>query len=514
MSRINTNVQSMIAQRVLGTNNASLSTSLERLSTGLKINRGKDDPAGLIASENLKVEQRGIAAAITNAQRADQVANIADSGLAEISSMLSELQSLVTNTASKAGISDEEKQANQLVVDSILQTVDRVASTTNFQGIKLLNGNYDYKTSQVASGVSDFRIGSAKFSGSSLSIDVTVTQSAQQGGLFLSMGSTSLNLTTGSSFTIEVAGSKGSREFTFTSGTSLSKMKDVINNFSDVTGVVASLSSGATRIGLASSAWGSSEFASVRVINSAGINEQSSGDTASPTRGIYTREAADFDTAKTSGSTTFATSANAVRDYGQDIGGTINGLLITGKGKTARVSSDFLDAEITLTAAQSQTAGNVGNNGTAMFVTGGGANFQLDSKVGIGGQVSMGIQSVEVNKLGNSSVGYLKTLGSGQANNIVTGNTSNAQKIVGEAISQVSQARGRIGTFQKNMIGAANRSLSIAMENTAAADSVIRDADFANETASLTRSQILVSASTNILSLSNQSPNSALQLLG
>ena len=102
MSRINTNVQSMIAQRVLGTNNASLSTSLERLSTGLKINRGKDDPAGLIASENLKVEQRGIAAAITNAQRADQVANIADSGMAEISSMLSELQSLVTNTASKA----------------------------------------------------------------------------------------------------------------------------------------------------------------------------------------------------------------------------------------------------------------------------------------------------------------------------------------------------------------------------------------------------------------------------
>ena len=126
----------------------------------------------------------------------------------------------------------------------------------------------------------------------------------------------------------------------------------------------------------------------------------------------------------------------------------------------------------------------------------------------------MGIQSVEVNKLGNSSVGYLKTLGSGQVNNIVTGNTSNAQKIVGEAISQVSQARGRIGTFQKNIIGAANRSLSIAMENTAAADSVIRDADFANETASLTRSQILVSASTNILSLSNQSPNSALQLLG
>ena len=250
------------------------------------------------------------------------------------------------------------------------------------------------------------------------------------------------------------------------------------------------------------------------MINSAGINSTSNGDTSTPSRGIYSRESGDFNTAKTSSSTTFATSANAVRDYGQDIGGTINGLTITGKGKTARVSSDFLDAEITLTGTQSQTMGNVGGSNASMYVTGGGANFQLDSKVGIGGQVSMGIQSVEVNKLGNSTVGYLKTLGSGQANNIVTGNSSNAQKIVAEAISQVSQARGRIGTFQKNIIGAANRSLSTAMENTAAADSVIRDADFANETASLTRSQILVSASTNILSLSNQAPNSALQLLG
>ncbi|MBY0311541.1 MAG: flagellin, partial [Phycisphaerales bacterium] len=105
MSRINTNVQSLIAQRVLGQNNNSLNTSLERLSTGLRINRGKDDPAGLIASEKLRSEKNSINAAIGNAERADQVVNIAEGGLSEVSSLLTELQGLVTNTANTAGLS-------------------------------------------------------------------------------------------------------------------------------------------------------------------------------------------------------------------------------------------------------------------------------------------------------------------------------------------------------------------------------------------------------------------------
>ena len=221
MSRINTNVQSLIAQRVLGMNNKALSTSLERLSTGLRINRGKDDPAGLIASEVLRSEIKAIGAAIGNAERADQVVNIAEGGLGEISNLLTELQGLVTSSANSAGLSKEEKEANQLQIDSILQTIDRSSSATSFQGQKLLNGNFDYQVSGVAAGVSDFRINGAKFESGSLTVNVLVTQSAQQAGLFLSMGGTSIDLSAGTSFTIEVTGSLGSRELTFTSGTTL-----------------------------------------------------------------------------------------------------------------------------------------------------------------------------------------------------------------------------------------------------------------------------------------------------
>ena len=134
MSRINTNVPSLIAQRVLGQNNISLNTSLERLSTGFRINRGKDDPAGLIVSQNLRAELAAVGQAIKNAERADQVVNIAEGGLTEISGLLNELQALITQNANDAGLSSEEKKANQLQIDSILQTVDRIASATSFQG--------------------------------------------------------------------------------------------------------------------------------------------------------------------------------------------------------------------------------------------------------------------------------------------------------------------------------------------------------------------------------------------
>lgn len=498
MSRINTNVQSMIAQRVLGQNNVGLNQALERLSTGLRINRGKDDPAGLIASENLRGEQKALDQAINNAQRADQVMTIAEGGLQEISGMLTELQGLLTASASEAGLSKEEKEANQLQIDSILQTIDRISGATNFQGIKLLNGNFDFQVGTVSTNVSDYRVNAAKFSGATQDVDVLVTNSAQQAGLFMSFGG-ALDLNSAiSTFVFEVVGSKGSRELSFSSGTSLADMAAAINTFTDVTGVTATASG--TGIKLESEEWGSDEFTTVKVRNAGGA---AGG-------GIYQLNATNFNASQTSGATTFAGAGNGVTDSGQDLGATINGVQAITNGKTARVNSDFLDVAVTLGDTAAQTRANV----SAFTISGGGADFQLASKVDIGGKVSIGIQNIAARKLGDSVKGFLDSLGAGQANNVVDGDITDAQAVVSEAIKQVSSIRGRIGAFQKNVVGSTIRSLGVNVENTAAAQSVIRDSDFAAETAQLTRSQILVSAATNILSLSNQQPQSALQLLG
>lgn len=503
MSRINTNIPSLVAQRVLGSNNFQLGESLQRLSTGLRINRGKDDPAGLIASENLRSEITSLNAAIDNSERADQVVNIAEGGLQEVSTLLTELQGLLTSSANSAGLSDSEREANQLQIDSILQTIDRVASSTSFQGTKLLSGNFDYQTDSVAAGVSDFRVNGAKFEGSSLAVDAIVTQSAQQAGLYLSLGGAALDLGTGSAFTIEIAGSKGTRELQFSSGQTIASIVAAVNTFSDVTGVTAS--AGTTGVSLRSEAFGSDEYVSVTVIDAGTITGSNIG--------VYDFESADNSTIDTTINSTFANATNGVRDDGIDIAGTVNGLLATGKGKTLAVNSDFLDVSITLNTSTAQALASV----SAFNITGGGADFQLASDVNIAGKVSIGIQDVAVRKLGNSTVGFLDDLGSGKSFNVVDadgGDFSSAQSIVDEAIEQVSSLRGRLGAFQKNVIGATIRSLGVAVENTSAAESVIRDADFAEETAGLTRSQILVSASTNVLALANQSPQNVLSLLG
>jgi flagellin len=509
MSRINTNVQSMIAQRVLGQNNSGLGSTLERLSTGLRINRGKDDPAGLIASESLRSQIKSTTAALSNADRANQVVNTAEGGLQEVSGLLTELQGLVTNTASAAGLSSDEKKANQLQVDSILQTIDRISGATSFQGIKLLNGNYDFKVSGMAAGVSDFRVNAAKFTGANQALNALVTKSAQQGGLYMNFSGTAIDLSgvANGALRMEVRGSKGARELTFTSGTSLANVIKSINTFTDVTGVSASLSTNTSGIKLTSTEFGSNESVSVKVLQSSGM-----GGT-----GIFQLSGTNFGSAQAAaaGTWTSATAAGGIEDKGQDIEATINGIRAVSSGKTARINTDFLDVELTFTTATSQTLAAVGAGGNTGFITGGGANFALAGNVDIAGKVSIGVSDTAVRKLGSSVSGYLSSLGSGQSNSLDGSNDlSGAQKIISESINQISSLRGRLGAFQKNTVGATIRSLNVAVENSQAAESAIRDADFATETAALTRSQILVSASTNVLGLANQSPQSVLQLLG
>src|SRR5690242_17619906 len=163
MSRINSNISSLQAITTLTKNQTDLSTRLQRLSTGLKINSGKDAPAGLIASESLRSEIAGINQAIDNSQRAGNVINTAEGALSEVSSLMLEVQTLTNQAANTGALSPEEIKANQLQVDSILTSINRISNTTQFNGVKLLNGSLDYTTSGVASTAIDtLQINSAK----------------------------------------------------------------------------------------------------------------------------------------------------------------------------------------------------------------------------------------------------------------------------------------------------------------------------------------------------------------
>lgn len=491
MSRINTNVPSLLAQRVLGMQNKSLVTSLERLSTGLRINRGADDPAGLIASENLRAEKTAISAAISNAQRAEQVANVAEGGLQEISNMLLDLQSLVGSTANDAGVSAEEKEANQLQIDSILQTIDRIANSTSFNGTKLLNGNFDYTTSNVSSTlIDDVSIQSARISdtsGSYINVTIDVTQSAQTAAVYLSTQGTLVNGDNGS-ITLEITGMDGVQQFTFASGTTQTNIMAAINTFSDALGVSAVQGTTDTdKVAIHSKTYGSSQYVRAKVLEGTSNNIIASADT------LVDGTSTDY------------------KDYGQDAGVVINGNSATADGLKARVATDGFDVSITIDGASALN--NVGQSSTFQ-ITGGGADFNLAPKVNLAGKVSLGIETATTGNLGDSIDGYLSALKSGGTANVVNGDLTKAQKIIDNSIKQASGLRGRLGAFTKNVVGATISNLGVAFENTAAAESVIRDTDFAVETAALTRQQIMSQAATQALSIANVQPQQVLSLLG
>jgi flagellin len=465
MSRINTNISSLQAIHTLARNNSDLAMRLQRLSTGLRINTGKDAPAGLIASETLRSEIAGINQAIDNSQRAGNVINTAEGALSEVSALLLEIQGLTNEAANTGAMSPDEIKANQLQVDAILNSINRIANTTQFNGVKLLNGSLDYTTSGVAeSAVATYQINAANVpDNGTIDVVVEVTGSAALGEVDY----------TGSGLgaapvTIEVAGNLGTEQLSFAGSTTISAIAVAINQLTDATGVSAVVSG--TTLRMTSAAYGASQYVSVRTID-----------------GTFTDGT----------------------DYGANASVTINGSQAEVDGLTASVRTSTMDATFTLTADMGTTLGT-----TDFVVTGGGAKFQLGSEVNRQGQTNAGIQSVATTKLGNDVLGYLSTLASGGDNSLLSGNSIQGQKILSAAIRQVATLRGRLGAFQKDILETNINSLSVALENVTASESAIRDADFAAETAALTRAQILVQANTSILAQANSSPQNVLALLG
>lgn len=466
MARINSNIPSLQAMTRFAKNNADLNTRLERLSSGLRINRGKDAPAGLIASETLRSEIQGIRQGIENTSRADNVINTAEGALSEVSSLLLEMQSLTNEAANTGALSRQEIEANQLQLDSILNSINRISNTTQFNGVKLLNGGLDYITSGVASTAIDtLQINSAKLPDNGYqAITVQVTGSAQ----LAQVDFTGASIGT-SAVTIEISGNEGTEQLSFAAGTANSAVSFAINQLKESTGVSAAGS--ATGVRFYSTAYGASQFVSIKTLE--------------------------------------GTFANG-KDFGQDAEVSINGTSASVDGLKASVRSGDLDVEMNLDAAFGTT---VSTTGTSFSITGGGAKFQIGSRVNRPGQIQIGISSVATTKLGNETVGYLSSVGSGGNNSLVGGNTIQAQKVITEAIRQVATIRGRLGALQKNVLETNINSLNVALENVTASESAIRDADFASETAALTRAQILVQANTSVLAQANSSPQAVLQLL-
>jgi flagellin len=480
MTRINTNTAALTATRNLTSSQNALQTSLERLSTGLRINRGADDPAGLIISQNLRSEIESVRQAIANSQRASNVVATTEGALDEVASLLNDIQSLIIEAANSGAVSDTEIEANQLQIDDAIASITRIANTTTFGGRKLLNGSLSYVTSGVVGteltdlNMSRAQLGTAAY----LPVEVNVIQSAQHAQLLWTAGSIS------ASVTLEIAGPSGVDSVPLQSGQTATQVLAAINSKSDATGVSATFINGAnpsSGLTFTTTDYGSNAFVQVEEIGAAGtfINyvQNVNGDSVK-------------------------------RDIGRDITATINGAGVVGKGLRLKLNNSTLGLDVRV-----QDLFNTNGSMSSFAVTGGGAKFQLGPGVDTNQQTHIGVQSVAATRLGNETIGFLQEITTIGQYALTKDQASQAAAIVDEAIEQVSVLRGRLGAFEKNTLDTNVNQLAITMENLVAAESSIRDLDFAAETSNLTRNQILISAGTSVLAIANQTPQTVLSLL-
>jgi flagellin len=469
---INTNIASLNAQRNLNTSQSSLATSLERLSSGLRINSAKDDAAGLAISERFTTQIRGLNQAIRNANDGISLSQTAEGALGEVTNNLQRIRELAIQSRNATN-SDTDRAALDSEVQQRLQEIDRIASQTSFNGLNLLDGTFTNQAFQVGAEV-----------GQTISITAIANTRALAG----------LGLEGGSATTTGTAVQAG-----FVDG-------DLIINDVAIDGATADAAS----------------IASV-------INSNVSGVTATATNAqtlTFSNQIADADV-PTDGyklqidGVYVIGSASATDNDGvtaADVASAIDAL----DGYSASASGQDITitktdgSNFTLTEEIVDADGNTDQTGTGFSIDAEGGTETAATYRGLIGLSSGADIEIAGATPANAGLaaGTIASVGTGALMDVLTAtNSDNVISKVDSALEVVNTARANLGALQ-NRFESTIANLSTTSENLAAARSRILDADFASETANLTRAQILQQAGTAILAQANALPQNVLGLLG
>ncbi|MCF7498546.1 flagellin [Pseudoalteromonas sp. L1] len=468
---VNTNVSSLNAQRNLSRSSEGLATSMERLASGMRINSAKDDAAGLQISNRLTSQVNGLAVAQRNANDGISMAQTAEGAMNESTSILQRMRELALQSANGSN-SAEDRDALQEEVVALQTELTRIADTTTFGGVKLLDGSFGTKQFQVGSNANQ-------------TIDITLdgTSSNDLGaneikgaGSVYGLAAAS-DLATNNAVTagdVTFSGYKGAATISVAATDSAKDVADALNAQS--TGITAEASLEVT------------------------LGNLSVDDDGTLAIGGKTYDLADYagnterlsdDLAKDGFDVTYDADANTIDLKATDVegievtGATAGTLSFTDSAGTAIVAGATnaavsVSSELKLTSTQSFTVGDDGTADTAEILSG--ASSQLN----------------DVNSI-----------------NISTSQASaqEAIDVIDSAIAQIDSQRASLGAVQ-NRFGHTISNLANISENVSASRSRIQDTDFATETAHMTKNQILQQAGTSILSQANQLPQAALSLIG
>ena len=486
---VNTNIASLNSQRNLNSSQSALQTSLQRLSSGLRINSAKDDAAGMAIASRMTAQVRGLNQAARNANDGISLAQTAEGALGEISNNLQRIRELAiqssnsTNSASDRASLDAE--AAQLIAE-----ITRVAGQTTFNGLNLLDGSFTSQNFQVGANanqtisVSSIADARATGLGSNILLGAGTIVGAGGVGLYQAAGadvSGGNNTTGAAAMTITTTGGGTTAAITTAADLDAKEIAAAINAAASGVGVTATASNSATLSGLAVAG------TVTMTLNGSAI----SAAVADPTD--------------------LTALMGAINGAQGSTGVTASFTSTSSKAGLTLSTTDGRDIEI-------QDFTNSGATKTVVFgtvtLTGGGAT---DSSIK-SGVVSLASSKGTITLAGaDTSVFTVATQASAFSSlaSVTLSSAANAQlaiATVDAALSQINVSRGDLGAYQ-NRFSSAIANLQTNAENVTSARSRIEDADFAQETAALTRGQILQQAGTAMLAQANQLPNTVLTLL-
>ncbi|MBC9250416.1 branched-chain alpha-keto acid dehydrogenase subunit E2 [Pseudomonas alcaligenes] len=534
---VNTNVASLNTQRNLNTSSSSLNTSLQRLSTGYRINSAKDDAAGLQISNRLTSQINGLNVATRNANDGISLAQTAEGALQQSTGILQRMRDLALQSANGSN-GASERAALQDEVSQLQQELNRIADTTSFGGRKILDGTFGSQSFQVGANAfetisvsvgaaSASRIGASRFNSTvAAGTDSQAGIAASVVTGYAEVTSTDVGYASSPATTdgLTLKGKLGTASVALTDGTSARELAAAVNNVSGSTGVTADARTVARLQANGGGQFTNTETAGTISFTLYGSNNASSDDGVAITATMTDwsdmsglADAVNKETGRTGISAKVLNDGTLelTSENGDDIGIT-----------EFTASADDGAGTITTVAAELQSMAFNGDNGIADTEDASDTVGAVAALTGDGtdGAVSVGqvrfespdafeVENFDTIDGGNQPASVYSALEAVDTVDIGTAiGAQNALGIISAAISNIDSQRAQLGAVQ-NRFDNTIANLQNISENASAARSRIRDTDFAAETSELTKNQILQQAGTAILAQANQLPQAVLSLL-
>lgn len=481
--RVNHNVAAINAHRNMQANDANMSKTLEKLSSGLKINRASDGPAALVISEQMRGQIAGLTQAIDNSETAVSVVQTTESNLGETSRLLTSIRQLAVHAANEGVNNEQMLEADQREIDNALETINRISKQAQFGSRKLLDGSNGALGSTTGANL-EFKGATLDTKDSSeTGVAVAITQNASKASVSGQAALTDEIVKSGETLMVIENGKTAiyTTKADDTADIALKNLSSEINR----NGLDVTVSSEGGKVSVQHNQFGSANGFQV----------------SSTTAGVLSKVGGDIEGATA----------------GQDIKGTINGESAIGKGQelTGIAGAESVDGLKVSYTGQAGGENGIPENGSVevgrAYVAQNSLNFQVGGNYGQTAGISIG--STHADTL---SKNVANESGFTSLNDVDVSTFQGAQdtlRLVDDAITSIARTRGDLGAFQKNTLESNLSNLRVANENLISSESMIRDVDMAAEMAQFTKNQIMTQSATAMLAQANQAPSQVLRLL-